>query len=205
MTTRPILFSGPMVRAILAGAKSQTRRVVNMANIGMIGHGGTGDDPESWGYQIDDGSGLWAVLARGHSATESGLISIPCPYGAPGERLWVRETFRIENGTRPEHGPNGVHYRADGEDSGATWRPSIFMPRWISRLTLDVTEIRVERLGALTYDDAQAEGVDFFPPAPGCSPVQRFALGWDKINGKRGFPWASNPWVWVVAFRRVAA
>ncbi len=167
MTARPILFSGPMVRALLAGAKTQTRRVVTAKNV-SFGH-------------------------------------IPCPYGAPGDRLWVRETFRIEGGARPEHGPNGVHFRADEDEPGIGWRPSIFMPRWASRLTLEVTEVRVERLGALTYDDAQAEGVDFFPLAPGCSLVQRFALGWDAINGKRGFPWASNPWVWVVAFRRVAA
>ncbi len=209
-TERPILFSGAMVRAILEGRKSQTRRLVNpQPNSGpdgeMVDLGGL--------FGLSDGclSGEWF-----------------CPYGEPGDRLWVRE-----NGwQRPERTPKMMrdgadtwepyYYDADGEQGhdlkawGFKRRPSIFMPRWACRLVLEVTAVRVERLQAISGKDIIAEGAvlrvhhDQF----GHNPISAFdgkvyldlkslwAAGWDLINAKRA-PWSSNPWVWVVEFRRV--
>jgi hypothetical protein len=225
---RPILFSGAMVRAILAGRKTMTRRVVPIgwrgrrAGIEFVGGRGMEDDPESWGYA--DEYGDYYTLANGDP-----LYVIPCPYGQRGDRLWVRETWAA-------HG-DYVAYRADGEDAGTRWRPSIFMPRWASRITLEVTGVRVERLQAITEEDARAEGVEpamyaeswsaydpttegyptFFaepeagryenvrhhPAKPMETTLEAFRRLWNEINGKRA-PWDSNPWVWVVSFRRCA-
>lgn len=175
---RPILFSGPMVRAILAGTKTQTRRVVKVEP----GKLDVGENPA-------------------------------CPYGVPGgSRLWVRETWYDDNATRdaepiPTSHDDFIHYRADGEahdqfeelDGFLRWRPSIFMPRWASRITLEVTEVRVERLQEITEADAWAEGI----AAHVVRPIHDYAALWDSLNAKRGFGWDTNPWVWVVSFRRL--
>ena len=176
----------------------------------MIGPAGTADDPESWGWFFDgpDHHG-WAVLARGKNELhDHGMVSIPCPYGVTGDRLWVRETWARLTG----NGHRFV-YRADGEDPRTgwdevepaqrprmTWTPSIHMPRVASRITLEVTDVRVERLQAISEEDARAEGIALEPAilpghAAGC-----FSRLWDEINGKRA-PWSSNPWVWAVTFR----
>lgn len=234
MKERPILFSGPMVRAILGGYKTQTRRIVRAADLSL--------DPCSHDYAV-----------KGETLTEGGKFGavffgdrgssrlLPCPYGAPGDRLWVRETFAIETNREtdsPDRYPppfkdgrpvkwhedqewgrwwQQCHYRAtesshdlctiDGdEDDCGKWRPSIFMPRWASRITLEVTGVRVERLHQLSPEDAQAEGVDPFPILAGehekAGYRRSFMSLWDQINGKRA-PWESNPWVWVVSFRRL--
>ena len=186
MRERPILFSGEMVRAITDGKKSMTRRVVLLPN----------------------------------NAMDAAWIMCHCPYGQPGDRLWVRETwktcrpdsfavrFRSDNSTMivPSHIP--VEYGAPWSD-GASWRPSIYMPRWASRLTLEVTAVRVEGLQDITNDDAMAEGVHAESgPVRGVSSLAaaQFAVLWDSINGNRpGCAWADNPWVWVVSFKRVNA
>lgn len=157
-----------------------------------------------------------------HLATgPGGLVFVPykattadhrmaCPYGAPGDRLWVRETWRMD-----QHGKgSNVIYAADLDErfrgGKGPWRPSIFMPRSASRITLEITSVRVERLQDITEKDIIAEGVTVDVAAkmtgiPWSSlPTLHHAweAGWDFINGKRA-PWASNPWVWVISFRRV--
>lgn len=149
-----------------------------------------------------------------------GQASWRCPYGEPGDLLWVRETHAIATGHMYD-GEAAVKYRADDalvalhdERSNSharnasisdRWRPSIHMPRWASRLTLRVTEVRVERLQDISEDDAEAEGVDPYEyPSGPLAPSHRGAFFelWDKLNAQRA-PWRSNPWVWVVSFERV--
>lgn len=159
---RPILMSAPMVRAILEGRKTQTRRVAK--------------------------------------------ITSRCPHGVPGDRLWVRETCE----RRPFCAGSKaicVAYSADGEsvldpvgfDYSCWWKrgeklPSIFMPRWASRITLEVTGVRVERVQEINQVDALAEGTQG---------KHSYAELWDSLNAKRGFGWDTNPWVWVLEFKRV--
>jgi hypothetical protein len=210
---KPILFSAPMVRAILEGRKTQTRRVIKPQPVAL---GASGN------------FGLAAKFGGGRKPLRT-------PYGQPGDRLWVRETWapvdqladRVER-----EDPVCVGYRADysaishesdnvhqldvthwnWEHSSVRWRPSIFMPRWASRLTLEVTDVRVERLQDISEKDAKAEGIDtsIVDPSPR-EPINAknyvwardaFRDLWDSINADRA-PWASNPWMWVVGFRRV--
>lgn len=222
MKERPMLMSGPMVRAILEGRKTQTRRICSHRyGIGFLGGQGQKDDPECWGYSFDgpDHHG-YVVLARGLNERHNhGCISMPCPYGEPGERLWVRETwFDDMPGDAPMLEDGRILYRADhdcrsfeagcpcnpdGDGKRSEWRSPRFMPRWASRLTLEVTDARVERLQDISEEDAVAEGVA--RDVPGCVRGARtaFASLWDTINGKRAL-WASNPFVWAISFRRVA-
>ncbi len=214
MKERPILFSGPMVRAILEGQKTQTRRVMKpqpayRENESISGHFGT------WFHN-------WNL---DHSACTIDDIIKYCPYGQPRDRLWVRETWGVGCRPCPRNGwRDGIEYRADEaylEDSddltlyepeGAPddfyadynktgWRPSIHMPRWICRLLLDVKAVRVERLNDISEDDCKAEGcID-----RGDSAGDEFAKLWESINGKRGFGWKENPCVLVIEFKKVAS
>jgi hypothetical protein len=148
--------------------------------------------------------------------------TIGCPYGAPGDRLWVKETWAIDaedvETARRRHEdvlldacPVGPYYRAtasDFDESSLRWRPSIHMPRWASRISLEVTGVRVERLQAISEADAVAEGVHYElgevkPDSPNAHRIS-FSTLWDELNAKRA-PWSSNPWVWVIEFRRVEA
>ncbi len=168
MSEKPILFSGEMIRAVLDGRKTQTRRVVKPQPVG-----------------------LWAAPGKSR-----------CPYGQPGGRLWVRETFYPE---RSHRGP--VSYRAtwprDDDPPDGGWKPSIFMPRWASRITLEIVSVRVEQVQDISEDDARAEGVDDGTGQTRPLHPYWFRALWDSINSKRGYGWEKNPWVWVVAFRRV--
>jgi hypothetical protein len=169
MKEHPILFSGPMVNAILTGRKTMTRRVVKpQPETRRFTHNGRQYD--EWIWPSMRGSGVTGSL-------DWFIERMPkyCPYGNIGDRLWVRETFAIDLGRN-----NEVVYQADGLEPVLTdrWRPSIFMPRKHSRITLDITGVRVER-------------------------VQDFRDMWDSINAKRGYSWDSNPWVWVVEFKRL--
>ncbi len=197
---RPILFSGPMVWAILDGRKTQTRRIVKHAHV----------------ITCDD---------------RNGATDTPCPYGVPGDRLWVKETWAKSI--------NNILYAADGVASegpqGNTddwdwdrnvpnrWKPSIHMSRASSRLTLEIVSVRVERLQDISEEDAIAEGVpDYRSHAPtvsrfdqsfqslnrstggkvpACPAVAGFRMLWAKINGLES--WNANPWVWVIEFKRV--
>ena len=233
MKERPLIFTGESVRAILAGTKTQTRRLLKLAPteraISCIVPA-VGSDGSLWDAEGDDDKGLvWHSLA--------------CPYGVPGDRLWVRETWC------PEYESRGSYlYRADPSSDGAIfpdgghWHPSIFMPRRASRITLEVTEVRVQRVQEISEEDAKAEGCEATGPVkmwggfermadgtragvhggadpngpppewmehpeleeviPARSARYCFEMRWWSINGKRAL-WSSNPWVWVLSFRRV--
>jgi hypothetical protein len=180
---RPLIFSAPMVRAILAGRKTQTRRVVKPQPVKTRG-----------GWEWRDGDVVWRWPGGVHT----------CPYGRPGDRLWVKEVWTLPDPTDPRT----VCYRAsdDPVTTGVPWRSPLFMPRAASRITLEVTAVRVERVQDISTCDVRAEGIDV---SDGLDPtrdaerikwVGRFARTWDAINGKRA-PWASNPWVWAITFR----
>lgn len=211
MKERPILFSGEMVNAIISGRKTVTRRVVKLNCAGRVALHGRNwhcEDPES---------------------------RLACPYGQPGDRLWVRETWAMPPSYDPElHGDlksePGIGpvcfrevYPTYPPWPGTRWRSPRFMPRWASRITLEVTGVRVERLQEVAETGAMAEGV--CPRCPGCgysfydalthndhhlcegpmpeAAVSAFSKLWDSINAKRGHSWESNPYVWVVEFKRI--
>jgi hypothetical protein len=209
MKERPILFSAPMVRAILDGKKTQTRRIVkapakNMQRAGMqvIKHREPGDPwYRDHVWSMRDRMGVWGDY------TDAQFRAL-CPYGGVGDRLWVRETWVKCS--------EGYLYRERGDRWAYAWRPSIFMPRDASRIDLEITNVRVERLQDIGEDDASAEGVDEFDGALDEHMIVKravemgamcedsrpwFAAAWDHINGPGA--WDSNPWVWVVAFRRL--
>ena len=175
MKERPILFNGPMVRAILDGRKTQTRRVVK-PQPETKPHNGVDD---KWFSEYSDIKNL-------------GFLKHTCPFGQPGDRLWVREAFT-------EYPQKGLLYKADGCNKKLGvwwgWRPSIHMPRRASRIKLEVTDVRVERLQNISEEDIYAEGID--------TNSHDFMELWDSINAKRGHGWDANPFVWVVEFRRV--
>ena len=144
------------------------------------------------------------------------LIADACPYGQSGDRLWVREAWahthdsveacraEFEDALGP--GMNGPFYRATDEAPYTLrWRPSIHMPRWASRITLEVTGVRVERVQDITQEDCLAEGIAQWEEGYELTAQEVFRKGWNALNMKRGFGWDTNPWVWVVSFRRLAA
>ena len=207
MSEKPILFSGAMVRAILDGRKTQTRRIVK--HIPALGY------PEDW---CERAAGIVDMV---------GDYRRFCPYGQPGDRLWVREAYalladpgsmRSWDGPIPDerptlertqlgHIPTPI-YRCDGERSDVTsqlgrklrWRPGIHMPRWASRISLEVKAVRVERLHDISEADAEAEGVD--PRGDGSARYRAaFRLLWCEIYGHAS--WDANPWLWCVSFARV--
>lgn len=200
MKERGIIFGAPMVRAILAGSKTQTRRLLKLRD----------------GEDLDGISGapnppFRAFVSTGTQPTA--YRQIKCPYGAIGDKLWVRETWATVGGV--EGSPIVNVYRADGADYSDyesedgdpfRWRPSIFMLREYSRITLEIADVRVERLQSITEEGAQAEGVlpaaSTFTHGPPLSCRDVFARLWDSINGKRA-PWSGNSYVWAVSFRRV--
>jgi hypothetical protein len=206
MKVRPILFSAPMVRALLDGSKTQTRRVVKAKMLSSLG-----DLPH-----VPD----WIAAE----------VPQLCPYGKPGDRLWVRETWRgvVEispPGATVEYGvaryvPDQEHcrrveYAATKERDGEPYRPSIHMPRWASRILLEVVSVRVERLQGISAGDCHAEGIgqcdglgsnaeilDLSLRMGTCTAaVLSYATLWEQINGAGS--WDVNPWVWVVEFKRV--
>jgi hypothetical protein len=195
MKEHPILFSGPMVRAILEGRKTQTRRVVK-PQFGQL-----------WGCGVKHGDDCFSVHVN-IPTSDGGWKWIRCPYGKVGDLLWVRETFAKRYIDADRDPPDGINYRADGGCAiEPRWTPSIHMPRWASRLTLRIIEIRVQRIQDIGYDDAEREGIksdDWKGSYPWVAQLyrDRFHELWDSINVKRA-PWSSNLWVWVLTFERV--
>ncbi len=220
MTEKPILFSAPMVRAILDGAKSQTRRIMK-------------PQPDDDGHVTvgEIGTSLGVAYLRGERGGQ--CLRVPCPYGFLGSRLWVRETCRAEE---LPSGLDGVRYLADDcfipientEAASDAWLSlaaygqrlsghqkcrkvsAIHMPRWASRITLEITGIRVERLQDINEADAIAEGVQVDSVGHAVREGDDVAWGgartayaelWEQINGPGS--WAANPCVWVVEFRRI--
>lgn len=205
MKERPILFNGEMVRAVMDGCKTQTRRVIKPQpwNEADRTAGGCGF---AWGRKGYDSRAIyWNTTEQSLAGSMIG----ECPYGQPGDRLWVRETWA----QHPEV-PWEWMYRADrgGDYQGAAqglfkWSPSIHMPRCVSRTDLEIESVRVERVQSISDFDAFQEGAKSLPSnitGPYCqSHVEGFRQLWDSINGARGFGWDVNPFVWVITFRRV--
>jgi len=181
---RGILFSAPMVRALLAGTKTQTRRVVKPQPITCVGWAG--------GAYIERRPATMFRPAECWSILDAKML---CPYGQPGDRLWVRETHAYVAHSKLGFDVGSVIYRAD-DNAGwdGRWTPAIHMPRDASRITLEVTEVRVERLQDISHADAMAEGM------PLDDAVHDYSKLWDRINGPGG--WDANPWIWAVSFRR---
>lgn len=206
MKERPIIFSGPMVRAILAGRKTQTRRVVQpqpeFHGVKSWSRGKWCEACDRWDFYVPTTGGVYT------SSTTNGEWR--CPYGVPGARLWVRETWAGDD-------MKGFVYRADhpgadlkrgdlddGDQAIRSWKPSIHMSRWASRLTLEVKSVRVERVQEISEADAKAEGLrERDDPGHQAFARDEFARYWNVINAKRGYGWDANPWVWVIGFEVV--
>ncbi len=199
MKERSILFSSEMVRAILEGRKTQTRRVIKFHVPKVIQAAEhrllkTAYPLPKGGYVFwssEDTPELRA-FSDGHYANQVGTL---CPYGQPGDRLWVRETWWIDEGDQPV-----VFYAATDKRSDIPLKPSIFMPRWASRILLEIVNIRVQRVQKISEEDAIAEGCVYEYPVT--ARTQYITL-WDSLNAKRGYLWDSNPWVWVIEFKVV--
>ena len=197
MSDHPILFSGDMVKAILDGRKTQTRRVVKP------------QPPQDCERVLYDPAIGW----RFHRHK-----NLHCPYGQPGDRLYVREKFRIgtERYGEDEYAQliycaDDSPYEIDGSEIdmgrlklGKTY-PSIHMPKWAARIWLEITGVRVERVCEITVPDVEAEGLDLKEwAAEGYgAPATGFAALWNKLNAKRGYSWESNPFCWCISFKRI--
>ncbi|MGV3986204.1 hypothetical protein [Citrobacter portucalensis] len=229
ITERPMIFNGEMVRAILDGRKTQTRRVIKLFHE----------------------RGMLNPVVRGRngeiSSVSCRLAPMLCPFGQPGDRIWVRETWGVvsheldEDGRiqpwNPDRSATAIHempfgngyysghaiYAADGEftwgdddgyeDGRSCWKPSIHMPRAACRILLEITDVRVERLNSISQEDARAEGIidggclNCGEPEPcGCAnpepdATDAFAYLWQSIYGQEN--WNANPWVWVIEFKRI--
>ena len=209
MKEHPIIFSGPMVRAILDARKTQTRRLMKSQPPAKpsgcrplkIATATDDEGAELFAYAIGAGNGGWNVR---------------CPYGVPGDRLWVRETSRErmpadKTLADTDGGIEIYEFLTTAARSAWTcerWTPAIYMPRWASRITLEIVDVRAQRLQDISEADAKAEGVlgvdwghgqDYGGKA--CY-RKSFAALWDLIHAQRA-PWSSNPWIWALTFRRI--
>lgn len=216
---RPILFSGPMVRAILDGRKTQTRRIVKPQPPAGVTEASS--LVRSVNHPVQPHLEFhWTSTPVGGDIDDMEFVGdwFTCPYGAPGDRLWVRETFAhvLADESTVGTGKRRTIYLADLSMCNPKWTPSIHMPRWASRITLEITGINVERLQDISDPDAIAEGLTAWT---GPEPVRRTHYGlsnadvfevtprkaffrlWKQINGEDALN--SNPWVWAITFRRL--
>lgn len=236
MKELPILFSPPMVRALLDGSKTQTRRVVkpSLAEREWVEQRASGD---FWRCADGDPTCYTGVWETSEYAQQYPIL---CPYGQPGDRLWVKENYRFTNdldrysatqvaqlcldaGYKSPWAP--IHFEADGqrnnwehtstpphkgEPVAGKLRPNIFMPRWASRIDLEITGIRVERLQDISEEDAKAEGIEKTPSGfwslygqgevdGTYSPRTSYRALWESLNGPGS--WEANPWLWVIEFK----
>lgn len=210
MKERGMIFNGEMVRAILDGRKTQTRRPIKWKQTRFTEIGEREDGSKwPWSEDAEHACDFWH----------------PCPFGAVGDRIWVRETFAaLESGSYEQVKPQEGHCqdlryaatdrlaKSDADIRGYKWVPSIHMPRWASRILLEITDVRVERLNSIHDVDAMREGIqnlttcshaDFGIPGVvnAQHPVRAFQLLWESIYGADS--WRANPWVWVIEFKRV--
>ena len=205
MKERGMIFNGEMVRAILDGRKTQTRRIVKGAD-------GAVKFCKEWDI---NGEEIFVVLGeKDHTGMNPVLGALSCPFGAVGDRIWVREAFRVHSRATDVA---TLVYKASERNSWTEqtrrvpvavcnkpatpekWTPSLHMPRWASRILLEITGVRVERLRSMSQDDARAEGV-----IAASGPMEAglaFRELWDSIYGEES--WKANPWVWVIEFKRV--
>jgi hypothetical protein len=217
MRERGIIFNAEMVRAVLEGRKTQTRRIMK-------------DQPEVIPQESEFGDpGFWIPWNEGKTMVRNKDMRIACPFGLKADRLWVRETFRVhsratdvatlvyraserQSWTQQTHRVPVEH--CNKPVSPENWTPSIHMPRWASRITLEITGVRVERLQDINVEDVVAEGVKTLggemwgpkwwidaPKATINDALLKFSIMWSKIYGEES--WQANPWVWVIEFKRV--
>lgn len=190
MKERGMIFNGEMVRAILDGRKTQTRRIMKVQPV------------LNGGFYEVYGAG-WVRSMKSVPAIPGHSLASNCPLGLVGDRIWVRETFSQVPDHEEPAGCSAILYAADGNGPYGKWVPSIHMPRWASRLTLEITCVRVERLRDLSEDDAKSEGIT--PPSGGVLPGWEYRINfrdlWMSIYGADN--WEANPWVWVIEFKVV--
>lgn len=214
---KSILFNAEMVKAVLGGRKTQTRRAI------MVGRGVPLSEDGAWQWspkvclpdEYGPREGVWWSVGNGHA--------FKCPFGKAGDRLWVRESFFVQPGIwQRHHGPQPVEYSADVDDRAQLEdydrKPSIHMPRWASRLTLGIVEVRAQKLQDLADSDAVAEGIERVGGRHCLSPWRNYRKGvegemsmdcscprrsfmtlWESIHGKGA--WEANPWVWATTFK----
>lgn len=207
MNGRGMIFNSEMVRAILDGRKTQTRRVL-----------ATYQDAVKFCPEWDvNGKQIFIVLGeKDHTGMNPVITAIPCPFGQQGDRIWVRETFRVHSRATDVA---TLVYRASVRNSWTEqthrvpvavcnkpatpekWTPSIHMPRWASRITLEITDVRVERLNSISDSDASKEGCCIADMESGDCLSDVFTRLWTSIYGDDS--WQANPWVWVIEFKRV--
>ena len=219
MKEYPIIFSGDHPRKILDGIKIQTRRTWGLNEINK--------EPDKWKVTPTLNPSVFGFYVV-ENGVPSVLERIKCPYGQVGDRLWVRErhifidrwgelparvVYSDGSGKCVGEFPNGATVYHQNDRAGWKWRPSIHMFRWASRITLEITEVRVERVQEISQDDAIAEGIE--PPEHAFrmisggdvevneSPKELFSELWDSLNAKRGYGWEVNPWVFVISFKVV--
>lgn len=213
MIERGMIFNGEMVRAILDGRKTQTRRIMAPQ---------PADDIERSAFPNPDAIGWKSSLKHKYGSTTAHF----CPFGAIGDRIWVRETFRVHSRATDVA---TLVYKASERNSWTEqthrvpvavcnkpatpekWTPSLHMPSWASRILLEITDVRVERINSISQEDAQAEGLEltgwrptYSDPDSGgevMTPYDNFAELWSSIYGDES--WQANPWVWVIEFKRV--
>ena len=222
MKERPILFSEQRVRALLVGQQTQTRRIMKPQTFGL------GQDHHEGVHAFD----VSANHLHGYKMMSMADISYQCPYGKPGDILWVRETWRgpivpecdlaeYERDPTPFRLPAFCQYRADSNELGQHsmnspegeqfgWQTAIHMPRWASRINLEITDVRAEKIQDISEDDIMAEGVQtdshflnnfFTMNMDSESPKEAYRKAWQKQYGATS--WEVNPWVWVVEFHRI--
>jgi len=230
MKEKPILFNGEMVRAILEGRKTQTRRVMEVQPVHEDG-GYWWPNRKDWkvSWAAEDSTAADLPNFKVEPATEWFLENNKCRYGKPGDQLWIRETCWIakkrfshdddNNCVDPDGDGRQVGYdasmsgegRSVAKDYGVSKYPSIHMPRWASRIQLEIVNVRVERVQDISHDDALAEGVIPYTKntmklvsdknaSPACL---AFEALWDSINAAKGMGWEANPFVWVIEFRKL--
>ncbi|MGM8373424.1 hypothetical protein ACS6F6_07590 [Enterobacter hormaechei subsp. steigerwaltii] len=214
MTERGMIFNGEMVRAILDGRKTQTRRIMKVQP----------DTPEFGLRRIIESSianeiGMYFWSQEDARGIKARSKQFSCPYGDVGDRIWVRETFQgplfdfeemeaYQDDSSKFKRPEFCVYKADGkpapeffdadENLHCCWRPSIHMPRWASRITLEITGVRVEQLNDISEEDARSEGIS---GSSARDVKEAYAALWRSIYGSDS--WRANPWVWVIEFKRI--